>query len=94
MPALGLRVGVMGATMVRGDMGGEVGGEVEGGMEAVEGQEADNGLQESLRRQRSLQYRRELSGTVICLSHMAQKLRKLAAISDSQSSSTLTDCFA
>lgn len=51
MTALGLRVGVMGATMARGDMGGEVGGEVERGMEAVEGQEADNGLQESLRRQ-------------------------------------------
>lgn len=36
--------------MVRGDMGGEAGGVVGRDMEVV-GQEADNGLQESLRRQ-------------------------------------------
>ena len=47
---VGRRVGVMGGTIVRGDMGGEAGGVVGSDMEAV-GQEADNGLQESLRRQ-------------------------------------------
>lgn len=47
---VGRRVGVMGGTMVRGDMGGEAGGVVGKDMEVV-GQEADKGLQESLRRQ-------------------------------------------
>lgn len=91
------RVGVRGATIIRGDIGGELGGVVEEDMVVVEGQEADKGLQESLRRQLkgesvrvlikwkmgsglyigkrvadlSLQYKRELSGTVICFSHMA-----------------------
>lgn len=43
-------VGVIGATMVRGDRGGEVGGVVET-EDDMEGHEADRGLQESLRRQ-------------------------------------------
>lgn len=46
----------MGATMVRGDRGGEVGGvvvagEVEVEVGDMEGHEAESGLQESLRRQ-------------------------------------------
>ena len=45
------RVGVRGATIIRGDIGGELGGVVEEDMVVVEGQEADKGLQESLRRQ-------------------------------------------
>ena len=46
------RVGTMGATMVRGERGGEVGGVVEmEDMLVMEGIEAERGLQESLRRQ-------------------------------------------
>lgn len=48
------RVGVMGATMVRGDRGGEMGGvvvKVEVEVGDIEGHEAESGLQESLRRQ-------------------------------------------
>lgn len=50
---VGTRVGVMGATIVRGDRGGEVGGVVfmEEDMEDMEGREADSGLHESFRRQ-------------------------------------------
>ena len=57
---VGILVGVIGATMVRGDRGGEVGGVVEEEeIEEVviedilfmEGREAESGLQESLRRQ-------------------------------------------
>lgn len=53
---VGRRVGVNGATIIRGDMGGELGGVVEDDdeediMGVVDGHEADNGLQESLRRQ-------------------------------------------
>lgn len=50
----GTRVGVIGATMVRGDRGGDVGGVVVVCMEdilVIEGIEAERGLQESLRRQ-------------------------------------------
>lgn len=50
----GNRVGVIGATMVRGERGGDVGGVVVVCMEAMlvmEGMEAESGLQESLRRQ-------------------------------------------
>lgn len=50
------RVGVIGATIVRGERGGEEGGvvvfdEIVEGMEDIEGIEAERGLQESLRRQ-------------------------------------------
>jgi hypothetical protein len=51
---VGTRVGVNGATMVRGDRGGDVGGVVVVCMEdilVIEGIEAERGLQESLRRQ-------------------------------------------
>lgn len=48
---MGAFVGVIGATMTRGDIGGEDGGVVDGDMEAVVEREADRGLQESLRRQ-------------------------------------------
>lgn len=55
---VGRRVGVNGATIIRGDMGGEFGGVVveeeeddDDIMGVVDGQEADKGLQESLRRQ-------------------------------------------
>lgn len=55
---VGRRVGVNGATIIRGDMGGELGGVVveeedddDDIMGVVDGQEADKGLQESLRRQ-------------------------------------------
>lgn len=47
-------VGVIGGTMIRGDMGGDPGGVVvmvEEAIEAVVGNEADSGLHESLRRQ-------------------------------------------
>jgi hypothetical protein len=40
-----------------------------------------SGLQESLRRQASLQYRIELLGVRICFSHMAQYCKKLTAMS-------------
>lgn len=46
------RVGVIGATIVRGESGGEVGGDVEREeMFVTDGREAERGLQESLRRQ-------------------------------------------
>lgn len=51
---VGTLVGVMGATMVRGERGGEVGGvvvEVMDDMLVMEGMDAESGLQESLRRQ-------------------------------------------
>lgn len=47
---VGTRVGVMGATIVRGERGGEVGGVVEDMLD-MEGMDAERGLQESLRRQ-------------------------------------------
>jgi hypothetical protein len=53
----GTRVGVIGATMVRGERGGEVGGVVVVFMEdmlVMEGIDAESGLQESLRRQLGL----------------------------------------
>lgn len=62
--------------MVRGERGGEAGGVVD--MVGIEGRDAESGLQESLRRQLSLQYRIELLGVVIWFSHMAQKFKKLA----------------
>lgn len=74
---LGTLVGVIGATMVRGERGGDVGGVVED-IEDMDGSDAESGLQESLRRQLSLQYNKVLLGTVIWFSHMAQKFKKLA----------------
>lgn len=47
--AKGTRVGVIGATMVRGERGGDAGGDVD--MVDIEGRDAERGLQESLRRQ-------------------------------------------
>lgn len=47
---LGTLVGVIGATMVRGERGGDVGGVVED-IEDMDGSDAESGLQESLRRQ-------------------------------------------
>ena len=44
-------VGVMGATIIRGDIGGEAGGVVEEDMEEFDEKEAESGLWESLRRQ-------------------------------------------
>lgn len=41
----------MGATIIRGDIGGEAGGVVEEDMEEFDEKEADSGLWESLRRQ-------------------------------------------
>lgn len=66
----------MGATMVRGERGGDAGGVVD--IVDIDGRDAESGLQESLRRQLSLQYRRELLGVVIWFSHIAQKFKKLA----------------
>lgn len=54
---VGSLVGVMGATIVRGERGGEVGGVVDMDME---GMDAERGLQESLRRQLG-----EISGCLI-----------------------------
>jgi hypothetical protein len=48
---LGTLVGVIGATIVRGERGGEVGGVVVEDIEDIDGSDADSGLQESLRRQ-------------------------------------------
>lgn len=81
-------VGVMGATMIGGEVGGVEEGDAKEDTEEPEDIEAERGLQESFRRQLesvstvsrlmaekktylSLQYRRELSGVVICVSHMA-----------------------
>lgn len=61
-------------------------GEDEGEVIVYVYEEAERGLQESLRRQLSLQYRTELLGTVICFSHMAQYCKKLVAISNCSSS--------
>lgn len=49
----GTPVGVMGATIVRGERGGEVGGVVEVMVDMLdmEGKDAERGLRESLRRQ-------------------------------------------
>jgi hypothetical protein len=47
----GRRVGVIGGTIDRGDIGGEDGGVVEGDIEALTTKDAERGLQESLRRQ-------------------------------------------
>ena len=51
----GRRVGVNGGTIIRGDIGGELGGVVVEDEDMVgvveDGQDAANGLQESLRRQ-------------------------------------------
>jgi hypothetical protein len=47
---LGIRVGIIGATMVRGERGGDVGGVVEDIVD-IEGKDAERGLRESLRRQ-------------------------------------------
>lgn len=54
---VGTLVGVIGATIVRGERGGDVGGVVEDmlGMLDMEGKDAERGLLESLRRQLSLQ---------------------------------------
>ena len=52
MGRLGTLVGVMGATMGRGERGGEVGGVVfMADMEDMDGREAERGLRESLLRQ-------------------------------------------
>lgn len=50
---VGTLVGVIGATIVRGERGGDVGGVVEDmlGMLDMEGKDAERGLLESLRRQ-------------------------------------------
>lgn len=45
------RVGVIGATIVRGERGGEAGGVDGVVVMGIEGIEAERGLQESLRRQ-------------------------------------------
>lgn len=78
MEWLGTLVGVNGATIVRGERGGDVGGVVLEDIEDMDGSDAESGLQESLRRQLSLQYNKVLLGTVIWFSHMAQKFKKLA----------------
>ena len=44
-------MGVMGATIIRGDIGGEVGGVVVEDIEEFDEKEAERGLWESLRRQ-------------------------------------------
>lgn len=49
------RVGVIGATIVRGESGGELGGVDRVFVIGIEGKDAERGLQESLRRQPSLQ---------------------------------------
>lgn len=63
-------VGSRGWSIGRGEEGGGVVGEEVGDMIFA----ADSGFRESFLRQASLQYKRELEGVVICLSHMA--LRK------------------
>lgn len=82
---LGTLVGVIGATIVRGEREGDVGGVVVEDIDDMDGTDAESGLQESLRRQLSLQYNKLLLGVVIWFSHMAQKFKKLA-ISNSVSS--------
>lgn len=51
MEWLGTLVGVNGATIVRGERGGDVGGVVLEDIEDIEGSDAESGLRESLRRQ-------------------------------------------
>lgn len=51
MEWLGTLVGVNGATIVRGERGGDVGGVVLEDIEDMDGSDAESGLQESLRRQ-------------------------------------------
>lgn len=48
---LGTLVGVIGATIVRGERGGDAGGVVVEDIEDIDGNDAESGLQESLRRQ-------------------------------------------
>ena len=48
---LGTLVGVIGATIVRGERGGDVGGVVVEDIDDIDGTDAESGLQESLRRQ-------------------------------------------
>lgn len=48
---LGTLVGVNGATIVRGERGGDVGGVVLEDIEDMDGNDAESGLRESLRRQ-------------------------------------------
>jgi hypothetical protein len=71
-------VGVRGGRIGRGEEGAELGGVVVGDIAAAANA---SGLQESLRRQASLQYRIELLGVRICFSHMAQYCKKLTAMS-------------
>jgi hypothetical protein len=71
-------VGIRGRRIGRDEDGAELGGVVGGDMAATA---SSSGLQESLRRQASLQYKIELLGVKICFSHMAQNCKKLAAMS-------------
>lgn len=48
---LGTLVGVIGATIVRGEREGDVGGVVVEDIDDMDGTDAESGLQESLRRQ-------------------------------------------